>query len=127
MEKRYTLLETLDHLLHSSETESGQEDTEAEDSEPDDCNPPEDNTGLEEESDEDYEAAVADQTYDSKNGKITWTTSPPPQGPGRASAAQVIKLTPGPTRYACSRIENIKSSFLLFFSINNPKNLSGNY
>lgn len=58
MAKKYTLLETLDYLLDSSETETCLEDTEADDSEPEDCNPPEENTGLEEEyqeSDEEYE------------------------------------------------------------------------
>ncbi|CAM4635701.1 unnamed protein product [Leuciscus chuanchicus] len=78
MAKSYTLLETLDYLLDSSETESCLEDTEADDSEPEDCNPPEENTGLEEESDEEYEEADADQTFESKNGKISWTTSPQP-------------------------------------------------
>ncbi|CAM4569943.1 unnamed protein product [Leuciscus chuanchicus] len=115
MAKSYTLLETLDYLLDSSETESCLEDTEADDSEPEDCNPPEENTGLEEESDEEYEEADADQTFESKNGKISWTASPPPQGPGRASSSRVIKLTPGPTRFAISRVDDIKSAFLLFF------------
>ncbi len=118
MAKRYTLLETLDYVLDSSETESCLEESEAEDSETEDCNPPEDNTGLEEEyqaSEEDCEEADEGQTFSSKNGQITWSTTPPPQGPGRASAARVTKLTPGPTRYACSRVEDIKSSFLLFF------------
>ncbi|XP_042609958.1 piggyBac transposable element-derived protein 4-like, partial [Cyprinus carpio] len=117
MTKRYTLLETLDHLLDSSETEDALEDSEPEDSEPEDSEPPEDNTGLEDyqESDDDCEEGDADQTFTSKNGQVTWSTTPPSQGPGRASAARVTKLTPGPTRYACSRVEDIKSSFLLFF------------
>jgi len=119
MAKRYTLLETLDCVLDSSETEDALEDSEPEDSEPEDCDPTEENTGLEEdeyqESEEDCEEGDADQTFTSKNGQITWSTTPPSQGPGRASAARVTKLTPGPTRYACSRVEDIKSSFYCFF------------
>ncbi|XP_067248688.1 piggyBac transposable element-derived protein 4-like [Chanodichthys erythropterus] len=114
MAKRYTLHETVEFLLDSSENEN-LEDSEPEDSEPEDCNPPEEEDEDNQESEDDFEEADADQTLISKNGQITWSTIPPPQRPGRSPAAQVIKLTPGPTRYACSRVEDIKSSFLLFF------------
>lgn len=52
MAERYTLQETLDYLLDSSENEGGLEDAEPENSEPGDYT--EDNTELEEESDEEY-------------------------------------------------------------------------
>ncbi|KTG40937.1 hypothetical protein cypCar_00041535 [Cyprinus carpio] len=114
MTKRYTLLETLDHLLDSSETEDALEDSEPEDSEPEDSEPPEDNTGLEDyqESDDDCEEGDADQTFTSKNGQVTWSTTPPSQGPGRASAARVTKLTPGPTRLEPEILLRAKQDFM---------------
>lgn len=66
--KRYTLLETLDYVLDSSENEEGLEDPEEEDYQ---------------ESEEDCQEADADQTFSSK----TWSTTPPPQSPGRSPAA----------------------------------------
>lgn len=50
-----------------------------------------------------------------KNGNIVWNSTPPLQRPERASASRIIKLTPGPTRYAYSRVDDMKSAFLLFF------------
>jgi len=45
----------------------------------------------------------------SKDRKIPWSAEHFPQH-GRTSSANIIKLTPGPTRYAISRID-IRSSF----------------
>lgn len=108
MANRYSLQ---DHILDSSDNEGGMADTKTEVSEPGDYNhtsiTEEEHQESEEESYE--EEGNADQVYQSKSGNITWTT-PPPQGPGRASAARFIKLTTGPTRYACSRVEDIKTT-----------------
>ena len=54
-------------------------------------------------------------TIPSKNGKIIWSLSPLQQQ-GRLSAANVIRMVQGPTRYAVSHVEDIKSSFELFIT-----------
>jgi len=53
----------------------------------------------------------------SKERKITWSAEPFPQH-GRTSSANIIKLTPGPTRYAISRIDDIRSSFQVIMNNN---------
>ncbi len=54
-------------------------------------------------------------TIPSKNVKIIWSLSPLQQQ-GRLSVANIIKMVPGPTRYAVSHVEDIKSSFELFIT-----------
>ena len=72
----------------------------------------------------------AEVTFHSKNGNISLSSSPP-EVRGRLSAEIVIRMTQGPTRYAISRIDNIKSCFdlLLIESIQmiliNMTNLEG--
>ncbi|XP_062409077.1 piggyBac transposable element-derived protein 4-like [Sardina pilchardus] len=51
----------------------------------------------------------------SKNKTLTWSVSPPVQQ-GRLGAANVIRMIPGPTRYAVSRVQDIKSTFELFIT-----------
>lgn len=121
MSKRFSAAETLDILLESSgekgdlpyespcdqgsetddQTEVYQdyEDTDGEDSEVED---------------------PGEVTYASKNGEIIWNATSPTQTPGRAPAEQVMKMTPGPTRFACSRVDNIRSASELF-SLWKPK------
>ena len=53
----------------------------------------------------------------SRERKITWSAEPFPQH-GRTSSANIIKLTPGPTRYAISRIDDIRSSFQVIMNNN---------
>ena len=53
----------------------------------------------------------------SKNRKITLSVEPFPQH-GRTSSANIIKLTPGPTRYATSRTDDIRSSFQVIMNNN---------
>ena len=53
----------------------------------------------------------------SKDGKITWNAEPFPQH-GRTSSANIIKLIPGPTRYAISRIDDTRSSFQVVMNNN---------
>jgi len=53
----------------------------------------------------------------SKDRKITWSAEHFPQH-GRTSSANIIKLTPGPTRYAISRIDDIRSSFQVIMNNN---------
>ncbi|XP_061878322.1 piggyBac transposable element-derived protein 4-like [Entelurus aequoreus] len=51
----------------------------------------------------------------SKNGKLSWSPAPR-QRQGRLSAGNVIKMVPGPTRYAISRVQDIKSAFELLMT-----------
>lgn len=47
--------------------------------------------------------------------EILWSSIPPPQTQGTARAEEVRRHTPGPTRYACVRAEDISLTFELFF------------
>ncbi|KAI2647909.1 PiggyBac transposable element-derived protein 4 [Labeo rohita] len=111
MTRRYSAEETLEYLLRSSDEDNDAPDDEAVDdtSEEEDCTEAEPDL----ESDSDEEGPV---TYRSKNSKILWSPSPPPQTQGRARAEEVLRNTPGPTRYACARVEDIRSAFELFFT-----------
>lgn len=65
------------------------------------------------ESSSDEETLQPEQeTFSSKNGKIIWSSSPY-NNPGRMAAQNVMKMTPGPTRYAVSHVEDIASTFHL--------------
>ncbi|KAL1276358.1 hypothetical protein QQF64_035981 [Cirrhinus molitorella] len=118
MQRRYTAQEALEHLLQSSENEENSEPDDPSDAEEDFT---EDNPDFEiteeQYSDEDSEEECPEEDPDflSKNGEILWRSSPPPQTPGRVRAEEIIRKTPGPRRYACSRAEDIKSTFELYF------------
>lgn len=113
--KRFSVNEVLSQLFdHESDIEENVSETE------DDV-----------EEDPDYEASSSDEnetlsdppvvsqppanTLPSKNGKLLWSVSPLEQQ-GRLSAANVIKMVPGPTRYAVSHVQDIKSAFELFIT-----------
>ncbi|XP_022609640.1 piggyBac transposable element-derived protein 4-like, partial [Seriola dumerili] len=55
------------------------------------------------------------ETFLSKNGKITWSSAAYDQH-GRHAEQNVIKMTPGPTRYAVSHAHDIVSTFYLFIT-----------
>ncbi len=59
--------------------------------------------------------AEVDVTFWSKDGNLSWSSSPT-EKKGRLSTENVIKMTPGLTKYATSRIEDIKSCFNLFLA-----------
>ncbi|XP_053271933.1 piggyBac transposable element-derived protein 4-like [Pleuronectes platessa] len=62
------------------------------------------------------EAPVEDTpevTFQSKDGNLLWYSSPQDRG-GRTRGENIIRMSPGPTRYATSRVDDIKSSFQLF-------------
>ncbi|KRX28240.1 hypothetical protein T07_10034 [Trichinella nelsoni] len=67
-------------------------------------------------SDESSEGAFSSSTNSlmSKNGSMQWYLSPMKKG--RLAKSNVIKLSPGPTRYAIAKITDIRSSFALFIS-----------
>ncbi|XP_014853421.1 PREDICTED: piggyBac transposable element-derived protein 3-like [Poecilia mexicana] len=54
-------------------------------------------------------------TLTSKDGQIKWSTSPH-QSQARLSSSYVLKMTPGPTRFALTRVDDIESAFQLFIS-----------
>ncbi len=114
MARKYSAEETLEYLLRSSEEEENDAPDEAVDdiSEEEDCTEAEPDLESEEENSNE-EGPV---TYTSRNGEILWCSSPPPQTQGRARAEEVLRNTPGPTRYACTRVEGIRSAFELFFT-----------
>ncbi|KAF8792103.1 hypothetical protein HNY73_003749 [Argiope bruennichi] len=72
-----------------------------------------------ESSDSDYnmvtQPATNLQYIGSKDKKIKWRFNPP-RCVGRLNYANVIKTTPGVTRYSTSRITNVKNSFETVFS-----------
>ncbi|CAM4284688.1 unnamed protein product [Leuciscus chuanchicus] len=113
MSKRFSAAETLDILLESSGEEGDLPDCGLESS-----NYEGSETDSQTEFDQDYEDTDGEDseeqdpgevTYASKNGEIVWTATAPTQTPGRAPAEQVMKMTPGPTRFACSRVDNIST------------------
>ncbi len=83
------------------------------------------------EEDADYEASSSDENktsvdppvvsqppadiLPSKNVKLLWSRSPH-EWQGKLSVANVIKMVPGPTRYAVSHVQEIKSAFELFIT-----------
>ena len=78
-------------------------------------NPDQEITDGEESSDEEDGHAEATVTFKSKNGNSSWSSSSP-ENQGRLSAENVIRMTPGPTKYAVSWIDYIKSCFELFLT-----------
>ncbi len=71
---------------------------------------------TEEEQSSDFEGqAKVDVQFWSKDGNLSWSSSPT-EKKGRLSTENVIKMTPGLTKYATSRIEDIKSCFNLFLA-----------
>ncbi|XP_047460931.1 piggyBac transposable element-derived protein 4-like [Mugil cephalus] len=59
------------------------------------------------------EEQAPEETFQSKSGHLLW--SPSPQN--RVTVENIIKMRPGPTRYATSRVNDIKSSFQLFLPV----------
>ncbi|KAM4613310.1 piggyBac transposable element-derived protein 4-like [Polymixia lowei] len=62
---------------------------------------------------EEPEGEAPEVTFQSKNGNLLWHSSPQERG-GRVRQIDIGSMTPGPTRYAVSHVDDIKSSFLLF-------------
>lgn len=126
MTKRYTVCEALDHIFDpdTGEEERGHE-TDREDALEEEVSEVEDNTeydpgkettDVEQSSDEEEGPAEVVVTFRSKNGNLSWSSSPPERR-GRLSAENVIRMTPGPTRYAISQVDGIKSCFELFLTV----------
>ncbi|XP_051765771.1 piggyBac transposable element-derived protein 4 isoform X2 [Ctenopharyngodon idella] len=125
-EKRAATLHTTDGFME--EEIDLEEEAESEEELFDQASETEDNTefdpdyhstdGEEEEDEEEDEEEVPSEVeaaYQSKNRNILWTSTTPSERRGRMPARCIIKMTPGPTRFACSNAEDIKSTFELFF------------
>ncbi|KAJ8384204.1 hypothetical protein AAFF_G00207520 [Aldrovandia affinis] len=62
---------------------------------------------------EDPEEESPEVTFPSKDGNLLWYSTSLDR---RARANKIVSMTPGPTRYAVSRVDDIKSSFQLFLT-----------
>lgn len=115
--KRYNVSQALDHIFADNESEDTQQhtDTDEQVSEvEDDVEYQPEDTDTSDQSDEITGAEAASlETYRSKSGNIYWS-SVPPNVHGRTAAANVIKMTPGITRFAVTRVSDIKTCFDLF-------------
>ncbi|XP_053351170.1 piggyBac transposable element-derived protein 4-like [Clarias gariepinus] len=129
--RRFTAEEVLSEIFNWDS------DEEEEISETEDCSEPEDNViddpdfqfSHDEEDSEEESAAISkseenqvlqqssstEGTWTSRDGIIKWSTSPH-LSQGRLSSSNVIKMTPGPTRFAITRADDIQSTFQLFIS-----------
>ncbi|KAJ3615045.1 hypothetical protein NHX12_018613, partial [Muraenolepis orangiensis] len=88
------------------EEEAPEEDTPGEEA-PEEEAPEEDTPGEEAPEEE-----APEVTFQSKDGNLLWYSSTQDRG-GRARVENIARMTPGPTRYATSRVDDIKSSFQL--------------
>lgn len=61
--------------------------------------------------------STVDPTFVSKSGQV-WSSTPFQIDSGRFRTENIISLRPGATRYAKSRVSDIKSAFMLFFPTN---------
>ncbi|XP_014912949.1 piggyBac transposable element-derived protein 4-like [Poecilia latipinna] len=79
-------------------------------------NPEHDKSSSSSEEEEDKENPEAEsEAFLSKNGQITWSSETYDQH-GRHAKRYIVKMTPGPTRYAVSRVHDIVSTFYLFIT-----------
>ncbi len=124
MVKKLSLQEVLDHFTdqENSEEETTEDESYSEDAlqdileEENITEQAENLATTEEEQSSDFEGqAEVDVTFWSKDGNLSWSSSPT-EKKCRLSTENVIKMTPGLTKYATSRIEDIKSCFNLFLT-----------
>ncbi|XP_008423828.1 piggyBac transposable element-derived protein 4-like [Poecilia reticulata] len=126
---RFTAEEALSQLMYwdsdvEEEISETEDASEPEDNVIDDCQFPHDDEDSEDESasvpssnenQETQKSPSTEGTLTSKDGQIKWSTSPH-QSRARLSSSNVIKMTPGPTSFALSRVDDIESAFQLFIS-----------
>ncbi len=131
MAKKLSLQEVLDHITdqensgsiagieeETTEDESYSEDALQDILEEENITEQAENLATtEEEQSSDFEGqAEVDVTFWSKDENLSWSSSPTERQKGRLSTENVIKMTPGLTKYATSRIEDIQSCFNLFLA-----------
>ena len=90
-----------DHCETEQSTDGKEEEPEEE--EPREDTPEEDTPGED----------TPEVTFQSKDGNLLWYSFTQERG-GRARVENIVRMTPGPTRYATSCVDDIKSSFQLF-------------
>ncbi|KAL7881706.1 hypothetical protein AOLI_G00085540 [Acnodon oligacanthus] len=111
MRRRNNVSQALDHIFADNESEDTQKhtDTDEQVSEKEHVEDQPEDTDTSDHSDEEVtgaEAAPAPaETFKSKSGNICWS-SVPPDVHGMAAAANVIKMTPGVTRFAVTRMKD---------------------
>ncbi len=109
MAKKLSLQEVLDHI---TDQENSEEEKTEDESYSEDILEEENLATTEEEQSSDFEGqAEVDVTFWSKDGNLSWSSSPT-EKKGRLSTENVIKMTPGLTKYATSRIEDIQSCLM---------------
>ncbi|KAL7848920.1 hypothetical protein SRHO_G00205430 [Serrasalmus rhombeus] len=112
MSVRYSVEEAVELIFSDVQQDNSDSEEEVEDvSEEEDgeeYNPEHGESSSEEENHE-----AERETFLSKNGKITWSSAAYDQH-SRHAEQNVIKMTPGPTRYAISHAHDIVSTFYLF-------------
>ncbi|CAM4728931.1 unnamed protein product [Leuciscus chuanchicus] len=129
-EERYAILHTSDGWIEEERYLEGEAEPEEELF--DQTSETEDNTEFdpdyhstdgeeEEEQEQEEDPPEADAAYQSKNGNILWTSTTHSERRGRIPTHRVIKMTPGPTKFACSNAKDIISTFELFFPNNIKK------
>ncbi|XP_041864774.1 piggyBac transposable element-derived protein 4-like [Melanotaenia boesemani] len=116
MSKRFTVDEVIDYIFSH---QSNIEDIELSETE-EDVSEEEDNLQYdpeqEDESVGEEDPAVSDaesEVFKSKRGDMAWSSSPYDTH-SRAPTENIIKRTPGPTRFAVSHAHDIKTTFELF-------------
>lgn len=115
MSVRYNVEEALEVIFSHAQQDNSDSEEEVEDvSEEEDgeeYNPEHDESSSEEEENPEAES----ETFLSKNGKIIWSSAAYDQH-GRHAEQNIVKMTPGPTRYAVSHAQDIVSTFYLFIT-----------
>lgn len=99
--------ETEDNVIDDPDCQFSDDEEDSED-EPAVVSPSDESQGMQ-------QSSSTEGTWASKDGNIKWSTSPH-QSRGRLSSSNVIKMTPGPTRFAVTRVDDIQSAFQLFIS-----------
>lgn len=123
--RRFSVGQSLDYIFGENEGEDTEQHTDSDEQvseEEDNVEYHPEDTDTSDESDEEVtgaEAAPAER-FKSKNGKICWS-SVPHDVHGRAAAANVIKMTPRITRFAVTRVSDIKTCFELFMPLSQKK------
>ncbi|KAJ8402480.1 hypothetical protein AAFF_G00365630 [Aldrovandia affinis] len=112
--REYSALEYLDHRMSGQNAYADVEEPEIEEVSEDEDDEEYDPEHDEETSDEEEEELDDDEElFISKDKKMSWS-SIPYETHGKAQAENIIRMTPGPTRFAISRVQDIKSAFELF-------------
>ncbi|XP_070773707.1 piggyBac transposable element-derived protein 4-like [Enoplosus armatus] len=127
MAKRYTPREALDFIFDHDSDQEERSQVESEEALEEEVSEVEEDTEYNPEEEDPAEVVVS---FWSKNGNFSWMSSPPERR-GQLPSETVIRMTPGPTRYVISRVDDIKSCFQLFLTdsmvtiVMNMTNLEG--